>query len=220
MIAAELISDEIPPLKVTDTPTKALNWMDEFKVAHLPVISNSKYIGLISDTDILDLENPELPFEKQNISFIRPMVNESVHIYDVMKLIAEMNLTVIPILDEEERYLGATNVAHLMKLIVGTASINEPGSVIILEMAWNDYALSEIAKIVESNDAKILSCYITSASESTKMEVTLKINKQDLGGILQTFNRYDYTVTASFQEGRSDGGIKDRFDSLMNFLNI
>jgi len=220
MTATELITDEIPHLNVSDTPTQALNWMDEFKVAHLPVIKNADYIGIISDTDILDLEDPDLPFEKQNISFIRPMVKEDVHIYQVMKLIADLHLTVIPIVDEQERYIGVTHIAHLMKLIVGTASINEPGGIVILEMAWNDYSLSEIAQIVEGNDAKILSSYITAASDSTKMEVTLKINKTDLNGILQTFNRYDYNVTASFHENKSDGGIKDRYDSLMNYLNI
>jgi hypothetical protein len=100
------------------------------------------------------------------------------------------------------------------------AAINQPGSIIVLEMSQNDYSLSEIAQIIESNDAKILSMYITASIDSTLMDVILKINKQDLGAIIQTFNRYNYSVKASYGEEEDPEDLKDRFDSLMNYLNV
>ena len=92
--------------------------------------------------------------------------------------------------------------------------------IIVLEINDKDYLLTEIAQIVESNDAKVLSMYITSHPDSTKFEVTLKINKMDVGSILQTFNRYDYIISASFTEDTYTDNLQDRFDSLMNYLNI
>jgi hypothetical protein len=80
--------------------------------------------------------------------------------------------------------------------------------------------LSEIARIVESNDAKILSSYISSHIDSTKLEVTIKINRTDLSAIIQTFNRYNYTIKASFHQSEYVDDLKDRFDSFMSFLNI
>jgi len=84
----------------------------------------------------------------------------------------------------------------------------------------HDYSLSEISRIVESNDAKILSLYISSHTDSTKLEVTIKINRTDLSAIIQTFNRYNYTIKASFHQSEYVDDLKDRFDSFMSFLNI
>jgi acetoin utilization protein AcuB len=220
MIAIDLITDEIPPIKPQETGLKALKWMDEFKISHLPIVNNTEYVGLISDEDILDLNQPEEPISGQINSILRPFVMEDQHIYEVMKLISALNLTVVPVLNKEEQYIGSTTLSHIMKLITNIASINDAGGVIVLEVNENDYSMAEIAQIVEGNDAKILSSYITSASDSTKMEVTLKINKKDLNGILQTFYRYDYTVSASFQESRFQDDLKGRYDSLMNYLNL
>ena len=220
MLAGELITDEIPPLKVTDTGEKALRWMDEFKVFHLPVINGTEYVGLISDAMILDLNEPKKPVGDFRQGLMQMAVRSDQHIYDVMKLIADFNLSMVPVLDRQGAYLGLTTVPVLMKLITNTASISESGGIIVLELNMNDYSLSEIAQIVESNDAKILSTYTTSASDSTKLEITLKVNRKDLGGILQTFNRYGYTVSASFQKGDHQDDLKDRYDSLMNFLKL
>jgi len=100
------------------------------------------------------------------------------------------------------------------------AAVSQPGSVIVLEMSQNDYSMSEIAQIIESNDARILSMYITSKIDSTNMEVILKVNKQDLNSIIQTFNRYNYSIKASYGQEEDPEDLRDRFDSLMNYLNV
>ncbi len=220
MIARELITDEIPPLRITDTGLKALTWMDEFKVAHLPVVKKTEYMGLISDTDVLDMEHAEEPLKNQKLQLIRPFVYENVHIYDVMRLIADLKLSVVPVLDVNDKYLGLTHVHHLIKVITKTAALESPGGIIVLEVAYIDYSLSEIAQIVEGNESKILSVYVTSVPNSTMLEVTLKVNRQDLSRILQTFHRYEYTVKASYHENMFGDDMRNRYESFMNFLNI
>ncbi|MAR67254.1 MAG: CBS domain-containing protein [Crocinitomicaceae bacterium] len=220
MVALDLITDEVPPLKLSEKCTKALHWMEEFRVNHIPVVDGNEYMGLISDDNIFDLENPEVSIEKSKLILPVPHVKSDQHIYDVMKAISDLQLTLVPVLDNDNNYLGCITVPHLMELVVNTASINEPGGIIVLEMAQNDYSLTEIAQIVEGNDSKILSSYITSASDSTSMEVTIKVNTKDLGGILQTFNRYDYRISASYSEDRFKEDVKLRYDALMKYLNI
>ena len=174
MVALDLITDEVPPLKLSEKCTKALHWMEEFRVNHIPVVDGNEYMGLISDDNIFDLENPEVSIEKSKLILPVPHVKSDQNIYDVMKAISDLQLTLVPVLDNDNNYLGCITVPHLMELVVNTASINEPGGIIVLEMAQNDYSLTEIAQIVEGNDSKILSSYITSASDSTSMEVTIK----------------------------------------------
>lgn len=87
MQAIDLITDTIPPLKLSDSGSKALIWMDEFKVRQMPIVNNHKYLGLISEADILDLNTPDAPLEKHNLSLIRPFATKYQHIYEVIKLV-------------------------------------------------------------------------------------------------------------------------------------
>ncbi len=220
MRALELITEEIPPLNHLDTGEKALIWMDEFKVSHLPVLKNGNFVGLISESDILDKMNLDETLDKLFDHLPRPYVLSSSHIYEVLYKISEHRISVIPILDEQEHYVGCTSVYHLLTLIANTGSIKEPGGIIVLELNAHDYSMSQIAQIVESNNAKILSSYIISPPDSMKLEVTLKINQIELGRIIRTFERYDYIIKASYQKSEVDDDIQNRYESLMNFLKL
>jgi acetoin utilization protein AcuB len=220
MIAKQLVTDEIPPLKPSDSGLMAINWMDEFKVSHLPIVKKGEYLGLISDTDILDLNITDDPIGKSKFTLIRPFVSESAHVYEVITMVSKLKLTVVPVLDEKENYVGLIPVTVLLQYLSNLIATTETGGIIELEMNINDYSLSQIAQIVESNDAKILSCYMSNLPDSTKVAVTLKINRADLSAILKTFYRYNYNVKASFHQSQFDDDFKNRFDSFMNYLNI
>jgi acetoin utilization protein AcuB len=220
MIAKDLITDEIPPLKHTDSGETALRWMDEFKVSHLPVLKNDNFVGLISETDILDRQDLTQSLDVLFDHLPRPYVKEGAHIYEVLFKVAEHKISVIPILSEDEKYLGCTSIHQLIQLIANTGSIKEQGGIIVLEVNQNNYSLAQIAQIVESNNARILSSYIMSSPDSTKLEVTLKINQIELDRIIRTFERYDYTISASFQKSAFDDDLQLRYDALLNFLKF
>jgi CBS domain-containing protein len=220
MKALELISEEIPPLTHTDTGEKALRWMDEFKVSHLPVLKNGNFVGVISESDILDKLDLEDTLDKLFDHLPRPYVNENAHIYEVLAKISEHKLSILPILDQNEKYLGCTSIHHLITKIANTGSIKENGGIIVLEVNSIDYSMAQIAQIVESNNAKILSSYIMSPSDSSKLEVTLKINQIELDRIIRTFERYDYVIKASFQKSSGDEDVQFKYEALMNYLNL
>lgn len=220
MLASELISDNIPPLKTSDSGLIALNWMDEFKVSHLPIVNNKEFLGLISDADILDLNTPEEPLGNHHLSLFRPFVYANQHLYEVLKLIVKMDLSIIPVLNDKNEYLGNISLKSLLLQYAKTAAADQPGGIIVLELNENDYQLSEIAQIVESNDAKILGLYLQSHNESTKLDVTIKVNRENISGILQTFARYDYVVKATFQQVEFSDDIRQRFDLFMNYINM
>ena len=220
MFAKDLISQSVIPLKTSDTGSDALNLMDEFRVSHLPIVNNVNFLGLISDEDIYELNNLDAPIGDHKLSLTRPFVDKSQHVYDVVKLVSESNLSLIPVLDDKKNYLGVITLQSLVKNFSKLLAVENPGGIIVLEINTNDYVLSEIAKIIESNDAKILSSYITSHEDSTKMELTLKINRMEINSILQTFTRYNYIIVASFSEKDYLDDLMDRYDSLMNYLNI
>lgn len=220
MNAIDLITYEIPPLVHTDTGEKALIWMDEFKVSHLPVLKNGNFVGVVSETLILDkmdvTENLDVLFQH----LPRPFVLSNAHLFEILSKISEFRISVMPILDDNEQYLGCTSIFELMTSIANTSSMKEKGGIIVLEINQLDYSMAQIGQIVESNDAKILSSTILSDSSSTNLDVTLKINQEDLTRIIRTFERYDYVVKASYQNGVGAEDLQWRYDALMNYLNF
>ena len=219
MLAKDIIIETIPPIKPSESGEKALLWMDEFKVSHLPVVKGSEYLGLVSDTLIYDQNDSTAPLSQMNISYNRPFAYADFHFYEVIKIMNKYNLSLIPILDKLDNYIGCTTLAEITKAFSNAASINETGALIVLEINKIDYSLAQIAQIVEGNDTKILSSFVYSKPDSNKLEVTLKINREHIGGILQTFNRYNYTVKAHFTTNKISNKVKSRYDLLMNYLN-
>jgi CBS domain-containing protein len=220
MTALQLITEEIPPLLHTDKGDKALVWMDEFKVTHLPVLKNGNYVGVISESALMDMEDLDLSLDKLFQHLPRPYVKQDAHIYEVLARISDYKVSVLPILDEQENYIGCTDIHHLMTLIANTGSIKDTGGILVIEMNEVDYSLAQIAQIVESNNAKILSSFIMTSKDSTKVEVTLKINEMELDRIIRTFERYDIEVKASFQKSRFEDDVQLRYDALMNYLKM
>ena len=220
MIAIDLITYDIPPLVHTDTGEKALIWMDEFKVSHLPVMKNGNFVGLVSETHILDKMNVSENLDVLFQHLPRPFVFSNAHLFEILSKISEFKISVIPILDEHEQYLGCTSIFELMTSIANTSSMKEKGGILVLEVNEFDYSMAQIGQIVESNDAKILSSTILSDASSTKLDITLKINQEDLTSIIRTFERYDYVVKASFQNGAGAEDLQWRYDVLMNYLNL
>ncbi|MCX6251428.1 MAG: CBS domain-containing protein [Bacteroidetes bacterium] len=220
MNADKLLSEGIIALKPSDSLTFALEMMKQQRVSQLPVVNEKEYLGLLSETDITDSGDTGTFVGSLDLSQSRPFIEENRHIYEIIRTFSSLKLTLLPVLDEEKHYLGAIRNTDMFNRMSDIFAIDNPGGIIIFEVDENDYLLTEIAQIVESNDAKILNLYITSLPQIGKIEVTLKINKIDIGPVLQTFNRYDYNIKASYSEDTYQEGLQERFDAFMKYLNV
>jgi CBS domain-containing protein len=221
MLARDLISEVISPLQPSDTGAGGLQRMEAFRVSHLPVVNRGDLLGLVSDVDIFDRNTTDTPVGEYPLSPFGPFVYEHQHLYEVVELVARLDLTAVPVLTDRHRYLGVVTVRQLIQCMSSMAAVNMPGGIIVLELNANDYSLTQIARIVEDNDAKILSSYITSTADSLKMEVTLKINREDLTSIIQSFLRYDYTIRGSFRSSNRNGDVlRNNYDQFMMYLNV
>jgi acetoin utilization protein AcuB len=222
MLAKTMITgNNITPLRTSDTGMTAIGLMDEYKVSHLPIVNDLELLGVISETDIFSMNNFDEAVGSCPLSVTGAYVSEGEHIYEVIRTFGEHRLTLLPVVNDKNHYMGVITLATLAQNIALITASDNPGGIIVLEVNEKDYSLSEIAMIVESNDAKVLSLYLHSVPDSTKLEITLKLNRIDIGPVLQTFNRYNYIVMASFSDQDVyKESLQDRFDSLMNYLNI
>jgi acetoin utilization protein AcuB len=220
MIAKEMVSFDISPLSTSDTALEALSMMDEYRVSHLPIVNEDELLGIISDDDILQLNELESPIGNHRLSLANLFVKQDQFFYDIIKLVALHKLTLIPVLDNKDRYIGVITLKDLVQKFVSIAAVNQPGGVIIFEVNERDYYASQIAQIVESNDAKILSLYVNNLPDSTKLEVILKTNKLDIRPILATFERYNYSISMSIYDHPEEADLSMRYDSLMKYLDF
>lgn len=220
MLAQELINNVVVPLKTSDTGMLALSLMEEYKTTHLPIVNSGIFYGLVSENDIFSFNKFEEaigahPIPKSNISVLADQ-----HIYDVLDIIHEHHLSLLPVVDAKDHYLGSIMVSELIMRLAEITGITDPGGIIVLEMNIHDYSLSEIAQIVESNNRKIINSFVNTFSDSTRIEVTIKLNTTDIEAVLQTLMRYDYQIKASYTEADLNDNLSDRYNSLMNYLNI
>lgn len=220
MNAGDLVSKLIPSLRPEDHGLMALSLMEEFKVSHLPVVNKGVFLGVVSDSDIIDQNEPEEPIGETLKNLPRPFVYDTQHVYELVRILSEQKLTLVAVLNQEKEYMGAVSLYDLVQHFSKMAAMNEPGAILVLEMHQLDYSLSQIAQIAESNDTRILSLYISSPNESTRIEVTLKVNRLEVGALLQTFERYNYKVLSYTQEEEQKDDLKNRFDEFMRFLNV
>jgi CBS domain-containing protein len=221
MQAKDLISEVVPSLKTSDTGQTALNWMEIFRISHLPIVNNLDFLGLISDSDIYDMNQPEEPIGNHTLTLLKPFVTTEQHLFEVIGLAARLKLTVVPVLDEKTHFKGVITTTDLVRYLAGISSMDQQGGIIVLELIERDYSLSQIAQIVESNNVRVLSMYITSPPDSTRLEVTIKVNTNDLVSVIRTFERYNYDVKSWVTSDDSmDKFYSERFDLLMKYLNI
>lgn len=220
MIAKDMISEIIPSLKTSDTGITALNWMDVFKVMHLPIVNDKEFLGLISEVDIYDMNMPEEPLGNHPLSLFMPYVLEHQHVFEIMEVVSRLKLSLVPVLDVKKNYLGVITMVDLLHYFAELSALKNPGGIIVVDLNSNDYSMTQISQIIEGNDAKILSAYIAPHQDSTKLELTLKLNVTDLTSIIQTFNRYNYSIKGSFMKFDDEEDLLDeRYDLLMRYLN-
>jgi acetoin utilization protein AcuB len=219
MTAAELISNHIPTLQTTDTVRQALDWMNENRTTELPVVNDQKYVGLVYEDDIE---------EEDETSSIAPFLHDgkTVNINPAdfflvpLKIMHQQKLSLLPVVKEDGELMGIITRDDLLQAASHYNAAAVPGGIVILQMQPNSFYISEIGRIIESNNAKIIHLNTWTDSSTGELMVAIKVNKNDIQDILSSFERYEYNVIQYFGENLSEEELRLNYDHLMNYLNI
>ncbi len=220
MLTVELINNNIPRLHLQDAVAKALQLASDFRITHLPVVTDGKLLGLISEEDLLDAEDDRMPIEMLQGSFINAYVADNAHFLTAVSVSSQFETNVVPVIAEDRELAGVITTADLLKTLGVFAGADEIGGILVLEMERSQFAISEISRIVESNDATILHLNTTVHAETGLLTVTLHINKKEIAAIVSTFERYEYDVIYFFGNENFENEIHSNYRHLMNYLDI
>lgn len=220
MLTSKLATQSLPSLHLHDKVYQALQLMNDHQVTHLPVTDGEKFVGMLSEDDLIQAENDHADLATLEQSFFNVLIREDEHFLKAFQIAADHALSVVPVVNEANELTGTITWNELLRHAGAFMSLNEPGGLIVLEMPGNQYAFSEISKLVETNDAQITQLNTTNDAETGLMQVTIRINKTEISDIVATFQRYEYNVKYYFGEEQYANELRSNYDNLMNYLKI
>ena len=214
----DYINNDIKAITVDDTIESVQDFFADPSFSHFPVLENGIYIGSISGDDVetFDAEKKILDYRYTLEGFY---ARKNMIWLDLLEIFARNHTSIVPVLDEKNNYIGYYDITDIIKFFHETPFLKEMGGIIIVEKNINDYSMSQISQIVESNNGKLLGMFVSSA-EADKIQITVKIALGSLNDIIQTFRRYNYEIISEHQEDNYLNALKERSDYLDKYLNI
>lgn len=214
----DYIINDVQPLDIHDSVKKAQSIFSQMTYSHIPIMNDGFYVGCISETDAHCFDS-EQTMEEIKYSMTAFQVDKNTHWLEILKAFAQNQSNIMPVLDEDKKYLGYYELTDVMEFFNEAPFLNEPGNVVVVTKGSTDFSFSEIAQIVETNDAKLYGLFISDHKEHLT-EITLKISTSNLSAILQTFRRYSYEVLSLDEDDSYLDTLKERSDYLDKYLNI
>jgi predicted transcriptional regulator len=220
MTARSLIAHDIPALTIEQTGREAFHMLNDHHVKHLPVVDAGILVGLLSEEEIFHhkLADPLREYDLSVLPMFHVLGND--HVFQVIKVMGDHRLTVIPVVDKEGNYMGLIQQTDVLRFFAHTASLTEQGAVLVLTMPKRDYTLSTIARIFEEGNVHILSAFVTSTPNPEEVELTLKLDRRDLSRAIASLERHEFEIKESFGETDHSEQLRERYDALMNYLNV
>ncbi|MDX1271401.1 acetoin utilization protein acuB [Bizionia paragorgiae] len=219
MNLSEYIINDIKPLQNTGLISDLKLLFNQLTYSHIPIMNeDGVYLGCLSEIDLHCFESKK---HIKDCAYATEgfFVRDSTNWLDVLEAFAQNKTNIMPILNEQNSYLGYYELNDIIGLFNDTPFFSEAGAVLIIEKGLSDYSFSEISQIVESNDGKLLGAFI-SKIENDIAQITLKIGNAGLTEIMQTFRRYSYNIISGHEEDSYIEDLKERSDYLNKYLNI
>lgn len=219
MQTIDYIVNDVKALHLDDTINKAKLLFNELIFTHIPITIDNNFLGLISERDLHTFENGDEKIAEVQYLFQSFYATQDTNWFDLLKKFASNEANIIPVLDNNKKYIGYFELVDILHFFNNTPFLKEDGTVLIVSKNKEDYSLSQVAQIVERNNAKLFGAFI-SKSENDEIEVTLKLSTQNINEIIQTFRRYKYTIVVDIKEDEYLSDLKDRSEYLQKYLNI
>jgi Mg/Co/Ni transporter MgtE len=217
-VLSEYINNDLKPISVNDFLVSVQDFFIDVPYSHFPVLENDVYVGCISAVDAETFEMNK-KVSDYRYAFEGFFVRESMVWLDVLEVFARNNSNIVPILNENNQYIGYYQITDVIKFLNETPFLKETGGIIVVEKGVIDYSMSQIAQIVESNNGKLLGLFVSEANND-KVQITVKTTLGGMNDIIQTFRRYNYEIVSEHNEDNYLNNLKERSEYLDKYLNI
>jgi len=221
MQAADFIHPLITSIKISDPVGSALKKMEALELTTLPVVEGGVFLGFVEDEILLEQEHLDVQIAQVELECASCWIYADQHLYDVLRVAGEHQAKWVGVMDRDQQYLGVVPTQDALTAYAANLSIHSQGSVLVISLQMKDFQLSEISRLIESENTKILSCQLyTDPLDSQAVEVTLKLDKVDTRHVKATLVRFGYQVKDFAQEEVGQSADEERIGNLLRFLDI
>ena len=217
MNITDYIVADFKPLTLQCTIKKALRLCKDFPITHIPIVENNRLLGCFAREDIQSIENNKQPLSNFSDLFLHFHTDISAMLIDVFQIFAENDTNIVPVINQQH-YIGYYELNAVLDIFASTPFLASDGFHLIVEKNNKEYAMSEVAQIIESNNGNLLGGYI-SKKNSDITQLTLKISSDEINEIIQTFRRYNYAIITELKDDDYLEELKSRADYLQKYLN-
>jgi acetoin utilization protein AcuB len=217
MNIGQLITFTFPVLSPDDTGDRALDLMHKNNFTELPVVADDEYVGLLRENELLEWDDTQNALGSSGLLHYKPAISASAHPFEAMRIMHQMALSVLPVIDNDHKYFGSITKDALLTYITEKSGIDAPGGIIVLEVAPRNYTLYEIARICENEDVIIMNLQVC-PNDAGMLDITLKLNRTTLEAVVSSFERHSYHVKASYGDENQSEDITDKYNLLMNYI--
>ena len=216
---SQLIDNTFVSVDLHDKISLAIESMEAQQCRHLPVMEGNLFLGMIGEDDLLDADSTD-EISSLRRFFINAFVRSGDYFMQALKVRSKFNIDCVPVLNEKNELEGIVGIGKMLDQISIVTGVNGSGSMLVLEINRFDYALGEINRLVESNDANIMQLNTVMDPASEQIQIILRINKEEISDIVATFQRHEYQVLYYYGEESYNNSLQDNLDHLLNYLNI
>jgi len=215
----DYILKKIKALSPNDTIGKAKEYCENYAISHFPVVENNKLLGCFGDEDIRTIENDDELIINHHFLFNQFFASDVSPLLDLIALFADNDCNLIPVLNEHQEYIGYYELSDILDVFADSPFLHRDNDTLVVSKNKNDFSISEVAQIVESNTAKLLGLYISDES-TNDIQVTVKVSSNQINEIIQTFRRYEYNVLSEHMDDYYLEELKDRANYLKKYLDM
>jgi predicted transcriptional regulator len=209
-----------PWVQHTESVATALAMMEDEQLTHLPVVEGTTYQGLVSREALYEVSDDSIALDQLGWPLPRPSVKPTDHFLAAVQVMGEQGLSLVPVITEQQELLATISALELTTAIGKFLGLQAGGALLVLEKEAQHYTASEVAKLVESNDAQLLQLNTTVNAQTGHIQITIRLNKYEVSDVIATFQRYDYTVRFYVGEEQYANELKSNYDHLIHYLKI
>jgi predicted transcriptional regulator len=219
MNITDYIQNKIKPLHLKSSVKTAQQLLDDYAITHFVVVENTKILGCFAQDDLLQIESESDELAKYSHLLNSFFADKEASVLELLKIFADNDTALIPVLNAKKEYIGYYNLSDVLEVFSMSPFMTNNSETLIIEKTENDYSMSEVSQIVESNNGKLLGVYV-SENQGNLVQITLKISTEDIHEIMQTFRRYDYKIISIHENDIYLEDLKNRSDYLQKYLEM
>lgn len=212
------INNALPVFEIHEPLEQVIEFFTQSTFSHVAITNEGKYLGVLAEKDLSTFETgKKIDDYRYNLEVFA--ASEEATWMDVLEIFTRKEANLLPVLNQGGEVLGYYELNNIITMIIDIPFFAEPGSLLVVAKGIADYSFSEIAQIVESNNAKLFGAFVT-ATRNDIVQITLKLSSGSLNEVIQTFRRYNYNILYGNKDDQFLEDLKQRSDYLDKYLNV